>query len=404
MSALPVRALSEEPNLSRALPYRYARAKRGGAVIYGTLPSAAEQHAAEPKRKRRKATKPVRLGAGANDVPLDDDHFAAGPPVVRPGTAGVSRDGYRMSDAFFVFPGDTAIPVGVSLLGTTPAARKSTIINHRSGLAFAGSFISGEGDDARRFGIMPDGRFIPIDRLTPALGTTWHGTDLRKIGLPMAFTLRLGVRPWQLKSGRATVLDDEFEPRTAIPISGRFRTVNGQRYYFAREGYWLRARDIYLLYKRHKFPEWANGEQRWLDISLANQTLVAWQGRQPIYATLLSSGEDRLGDPKSGPSTPRGVFKIKAKHVTAPIDGREVANRYSIFEAPWVCELDGESIAITGAHWLKRFGEAQGYHNIALAPIDARWFWHWSSLRVPDGWHGAVRRERDDTTIVYIHK
>lgn len=311
-----------------------------------------------------------------------------------------------MSNAFFDFSsGSTSrVATGTSLLGSTPAARQVTVVNRRSGIAVARSFDTGEGEDARRFGVLPDGRFIPLDRIEPAQGTTWHGADVRKIGLPMAFTLRAGVRPWELQKGRAKTLDDEFDARTAIPISGRFRTLRGQRYYFARDGHWIRARDIYLLPKRHKYPEWATGEQKWVDISLANQTLVAWQGRIPVYATLLSSGQDRLGDAKTGPATPRGVFKIKAKHITAPIDRREVGQRHTVLEAPWTMDLEGDSIAITGAYWIRNFGDAQGFHNIALSPIDARWLYHWSGLRVPDGWHSVTRGDKDEGTIIYVHK
>lgn len=406
LQALPARTLSEEPDEALALPYRYGRVKSGGGVLYSTLPSAAEQLAAEPKLHRRKPSGPKRLGAGANDVPLDDEGFPSGPPVVRPNTAGVNANGYRMRDAFFSFTEASTprVATGASLLGSAATARRVTVVNRGSGIAVANSFDTDEGERARRFGILPDGRFIPLDRLEPAQGTTWHGADVRKISLPMAFTLRPGVRPWELQKGRATTLDDEFDARTAIPLSGRFRTLRGQRYYFAREGHWIRARDIYLLPKRHKYPEWATGEQKWLDISLANQTLVAWQGRTPVYATLLSSGQDRLGDAKTGPATPRGVFKIKAKHITAVIDRREVGQRHTVLEAPWAMDLDGESIAITGAYWIRNFGDGQGFHNIALSPIDARWLYHWSGLRVPDGWHSVTRGNTDETTIVYIHK
>jgi hypothetical protein len=399
--AAMAKVLSEGPNLERPLPYRYARVRKDAAVVYGTLPSVEQQQAAEPKLAKQRKQTEKRLGAAANDLPLDEVGIPSGPPVLSPEGEGVADDGYRNNLGFFDFGAAPApLSAGNALLPAALGAAGTKVIKQKAGMAVAHSVTVGD----RRFGVTPDGRFIPTDRLEPALGTTWHGVDVRKTGLPVAFALRAGVDLWQLEKRKASRTDVELERKEAILLTGRFRTVNRTRFYFTRDEQWIRAKDIILVPKRTKFPDWAIGEQKWLDVSLANQTLTVWVGKKPIYTTLISSGRDRLGDPQSGPATMQGVFRLRNKHVTRGVDDREVQQNYSLAEVPWVAEFE-EGFAITGAYWLHRFGEAQSYHNIALSPADAHFVWQWSDPAVPEGWHSVNVLDDDAAnTIVYIHK
>ena len=63
-----------------------------------------------------------------------------------------------------------------------------------------------------------------------------------------------------------------------------------------------------------------------------------------------------------------------------------------------------EGLALTGSYWIDDFGEAASYHNVAMAPVDARWVWTWSDPPIPEGWNGAVIDEQTPTTIVYVHR
>jgi hypothetical protein len=401
------RALPGGPAIDRPMPYRYARVRRGAAVVYGALPSLAEQLAAEPKLKKRSAPEPSRMGTGPNDVPLHaESHRPQGPPVLLPDAEGVGSDGYRTTATFFRFADSQTLPDGLSV-GTAlrpDQIGKTEVLKRHSGVALARAFTVGEDGNAREFGVTADGRFVPVDRLRPAPGSAWHGMDISEIGLPVGFTLRPGVCPYALEgTKRAERLDDELEPRFAVALTGRFRTVNGVRFYATSDDRWLRHKDIIFVPKRNKFPDFAGGDQTWLDISLANQTLVAYAGKKPLLATLISSGQDRLGDPNEGPATAQGVFKIRSKFVSRNVDDREVGQAYAIADAPWVAEF-AEGFALTASYWQRDFGEARSYHNIALSPLDAFWIWQWSEPRVPDGWHGVVAQESDRATVVYTHR
>lgn len=398
-----VRVLGSGPNMRRALPFRYGRVVSGAAVSYGTVPTRAEQAKAEPKLGSQKVAPVERVGAGSNDVPLDDDLHPAGLPVVMPEGEGVGEDGYRTTESWFLFDDTVPLAEGTTLLAGHPSATQTRVLKRRSGVALLGTFVAGS-ESPRRFGVMPNGRFIPIDRLEPDLGATWHGFDMTKAELPVAFTLRRGVRGWELEKSKATKIDEHLQPGQPVDLTGRFRTVNRLKFFETTEKFWVRHKDLIVIYPRNKYPDWARADQKWIDVSLANQTMVAYLGRKPQMATLISSGQERLGDPQTGPSTMQGVFRLRSKHITADVDDREVGQAYSIHDAPWVLEF-AEGFSITGSYWREVFGEARSYHNVALAPVDALWLWHFSDPQLPEGWHSVnIDEESADNTIVYVHK
>jgi hypothetical protein len=71
-----------------------------------------------------------------------------------------------------------------------------------------------------------------------------------------------------------------------------------------------------------------------------------------------------------------------------------------VADAPWVLEFE-PGYAITGTYWGDGLGEAQGFHNVALSPVDARRIWTWADPPIPDGWHG-VFDTAGEGTVVYV--
>jgi hypothetical protein len=174
--------------------------------------------------------------------------------------------------------------------------------------------------------------------------------------------------------------------------------VDAVRYEETRDGYWLRAEDLLVVVKRTKLPEFAKGNQRWLDISLANQTLTAYEGPKPVYATLIASGRDQLQDPATTASTARGVFRIRSKHVTRAVDPREVQESFDVADAPWVMEFE-PGFSITGMYWSDAVGEPRTFHDVALTPVDARRIFAWTDPALPEGWHAVSAAEGEGTIV-----
>jgi hypothetical protein len=308
--------------------------------------------------------------------------------------------GKRSAASFFTFGKDAVAPL-LPLAGAGPT--KAGAIHKGSGLALAGAFMAEGPGSMRHFGVTPDGLVVPLDRMKPLLGTTWHGLDLEGVGLPVAFIHKQGVHTFTLRKGKAAKNEDELERRAVVPMSGKFRTVEGVKYQETRQGEWLRAQDLVVVVKRTKLPDFARGKQKWIDVSIANQTLTAYEGNKPIYATLVSTGRDQLKDPAASASTPRGAFKVRAKMLRRTLDAREAGGGADMIDAPWALELESDNALVAG-YWTDGFGEASTYHDIALAPIDAHRIWTWASPDLPDGWTAAAPTGKldEDTTFVNV--
>ncbi len=108
--------------------------------------------------------------------------------------------------------------------------------------------------------------------------------------------------------------------------------------------------------------------QRWIEVRLRSQKILAWQGNQLVYAVLVSTG-------KSSTPTPTGIFKIQTKYPVARMRGDD----YNIPDVPHVMYYSG-NYAIHGAYWHRSFGipVSQGCTNVA--PDHAAWLYRWAGV------------------------
>lgn len=279
---------------------------------------------------------------------------------------------------------------GVELSGRLP---KSTI------MAIVGSWTApDESREPQRLGLRMDGSFVRADDLEAADASKFEGAKLdESLELPLAYVVRNGVRAWGM-DGAAAVKRDELSYHERLELTGRFRTVQGQRFWAVKDGRWVRHEDVTVLRRRHEFPDFATGEQKWLDVSIVTGSAIAYEGQKPVYATLVSVGRDRLGDPKTTASTQTGTFRVVRKQITQrAIDSPEAP----LFDAPWALELEsGDWLHASPSH--DRFGIEHTDGNIEVSPRDGRALFLWSTPSLPASWHGLVVEPSAETTIVHI--
>jgi hypothetical protein len=279
-------------------------------------------------------------------------------------------------------------------------------ISSQSGLAVVGSWqATDSAGNQRSLAMMTNGWFVDTAEIERAKHSDFQGLTLDdKTQLPVAFVVKRGVAAWGLGNAGAE-RKDELEYQQKLPLSGRFRTVGDDEYWEVGEDIWVRHQDVTLVRLRESFPGFATSGRRWLDISISTGTLVAYEGRRPVFTTLVSIGKDRLGEGLLDPlATTRGELRVVAKHVTAlnaNVEG--FANRVDMYDTPWTLELSSGQF-IHGAYWHSRFGIEHGPGNIQLAPADARHVWLWSTPNVPEGWHALVDIQDAEATIVNVRK
>lgn len=134
---------------------------------------------------------------------------------------------------------------------------------------------------------------------------------------------------------------------------------------------------------------------RFIRVSLAQQTLIAYDGPAPVFATLVSTG-------KEGFETPLGLFRIQQKHVSATMDGLVGSDEaYSIEDVPWTMYFTG-SFALHAAFWHDHFGNVRSHGCVNLAPADARWLFQWATPVLPNTYHGVVAQRDNPGTWVAI--
>lgn len=160
-----------------------------------------------------------------------------------------------------------------------------------------------------------------------------------------------------------------FIPRyTLVNIYG-YTLVDGWEWYLVGPGQWVHQTRLGKITPVAR-PEDVEG--RWIAIDLYEQTLIAYEGDTPIYATLISSG---LPDWP----TNEGLFQIWDRHAQTPMSGAEGApDFYYLEEVPWTMYFDDE-IGLHGTYWHDGFGYRHSHGCVNLTIMDAHWLFQWTS-------------------------
>ena len=148
-------------------------------------------------------------------------------------------------------------------------------------------------------------------------------------------------------------------------------------------------------------PAWGKRGEKWIDVNLTKQVLTLYEGENPVFATLVSTGEAGLADPTSSTATKRGIFRIHTKHVTATMSSDETGEEFELHDVPYVQYFDKEGYALHGAYWHDRFGVPKSHGCINLSPRDAKRVFHWTEPKLPSGWHGVLTPLRG--TVIFVH-
>ena len=139
--------------------------------------------------------------------------------------------------------------------------------------------------------------------------------------------------------------------------------------------------------------------ERWIDIDLERQLLVAYEGAVPLYTTLISSGKERAGT-----RTPRGSFRIWAKLQSSDMrdhEAFELERSYALEQVPWVQYFE-QGYGLHAAFWHDRFGEPYSRGCINLSPRDARYLFEFTQPALPAGWFAVRPSGADPATLVVV--
>ena len=229
------------------------------------------------------------------------------------------------------------------------------------------------------------GGYIRAEQLVDAKLPAGVGVPLGgRLQLPLAFVYRNGAPALRLDPVSAELVKagPDLPNQSAHQLTGASVVKNGRRYYVTADGLYLRDSAIRIV-DRVPRPKHTGKNERWIRVDLDRQTLTAYDGEKPVFATLVSSG---LNDH----ATPTGVYRLHAKHVaTTMAEDLAGDGAYSIEDVPWTMYFLG-GYALHAAFWHDKFGNQRSHGCVNLAPRDARWLFFWGAPDLPSGWHGAI--------------
>jgi hypothetical protein len=158
---------------------------------------------------------------------------------------------------------------------------------------------------------------------------------------------------------------------------------------------WIPIGDVRMIQPAEPPPLLREGE-RWIDIDNDTQTLVAYEGNYPVYATLVSTGA------RDTP-TETGLWRVWKKVAETDMSGLSGEDPYAVATVPWTQFFSPEKgLALHAAYWHDRFGTPRSHGCINLSPRDARWLYFWSDPVIPPGWTMAAGVSEAPGSIIRV--
>jgi hypothetical protein len=436
-----VRMAPHAPYLDQPLPYEYGYNITNGTPLYKTAPSREDRLKFEPWLKPRARVKPLPVADEAN--PYAEMADAGLTPTTIALTAGGVAAGTPGDPMGTFDPWDSGVPWYLrDFDGGKPQVTLEELkedggpIERRMVKGFYLALdkeVDTGTNKSLRWWRTTAGLITPYDRIFVSRPLTdfhgvWLGQDpsqadldsadagpvdagsfttsprpAHKIDLPMAFVLWYRAHKYTLSADhKKATAGDVVRRFSAMHLTGEEQVVGGIRYLETDEGWWMRSNESAVV-KPTAPPKDLAPNEKWIDVNLSTQTLVAFEGDKPVYATLVSTGKMNDDEKEKDHRTKPGTFRIREKHVAATMDGDVASDGpYSIEEVPWIMYFNA-SIALHGAFWHQNFGHVQSHGCVNLAPLDAKTLFGWTEPQLPSGWHGVMATEDHPGTRVVVH-
>ena len=268
--------------------------------------------------------------------------------------------------------------------------------------------------DGARYGRTNHNLWVPMRDLGPARSFAFQGetlaSDATSISTSTSTSTSISIPIGWVVNDRARVFSKPSALAITAATKARFELVpvleqvesNRRVFYRIGDAAWIAAKDV-----RH--PDIAepppevdkDAGERWIDVSLETQTLVAYEGKRPVFATIVSTGKGREGTPQA---TPKGTHRIWIKLLTSDMDNLEdenAARYFRIENVPWV-QYFSKGVGLHGAFWHRSFGQVRSHGCVNLAPLDAQRLFWWTGPHVPAGWTAVFPTKPEPGTVVRV--
>lgn len=234
--------------------------------------------------------------------------------------------------------------------------------------------------------------YIPGEHLSIFSPSTFQGITITTQPV-QPFGWLVYYRQPVITPGAVTTTTTWLPRYSRVTISATAQITEGHWYQVGPEQ-WLYQTSLAVVKKRPR-PAGVGQHEKWIDINLFEQTVVAYEGDRMVYATLMSSGLPRW-------PTEKGLTRLWAKVRVGKMSGGERGDDYYFLEdVPWIMYFK-DAYALHGAYWHDKFGFPHSHGCVNLSLPDAQWFFEWVTPTAgPNNW--TLPNDEDPGTWVWVH-
>ncbi len=256
--------------------------------------------------------------------------------------------------------------------------------------------------DGQRYGRTNHNLWVPMRDVGPARAFAFQGETLPPDATSIPFAWVINDRARVFSRPNVTALTSAARVRFEIVPVLEEAESNLRKFFRVGDNAWIAAKDVRRPEVAAPPPEVdeAAGE-KWIDVDLETQTLVAYEGKRPVFATIVSTGKGRQG---TAQATPKGTHRIWIKLLSSDMDNLEdenAARYFRIENVPWV-QYFSKGVGLHGAFWHRSFGHVRSHGCVNLAPLDAQRLFWWTGPHVPAGWTAVFPTKPEPGTVVRV--
>jgi len=126
-----------------------------------------------------------------------------------------------------------------------------------------------------------------------------------------------------------------------------------------------------------------NPDKKYIEVSLADQELIAFEEGRIVMRTKISSGLDYSPPGEIPWKTPTGRFNVQTKMPSKHMGGAELTDSleaYVIPGVPWAAFFEPENgVAFHGTYWHQNFGIPMSHGCINMRTEEALWLFRWTT-------------------------
>jgi lipoprotein-anchoring transpeptidase ErfK/SrfK len=144
-------------------------------------------------------------------------------------------------------------------------------------------------------------------------------------------------------------------------------------------------------------------DERWIEVDLSEQKLIAWEGDRAFLETPVSTGLPWW-------PTPTGEFRIWIKLRATKMEGGTGKYYYYLPNVPYVMFFENDEIpawrgfGLHGTYWHDDFGTQRSHGCVNLPTEIAKELYYWTNPVMPEGRYTVWSSEGNQGTKIVIHE